>query len=155
MNLVDAAMLIALEAHGGDRNKHDGEIYTRHLARVWINVRNAGGTEIQQAIAWLHDSIEDTTLDYAEMRQYLMGMSDAMSMDIDCVVQGVRAMTKLEGESDLEYFLRVKEVPNARFVKLKGDMVDNFRRNHKIKDEAKRLKLGARYSLGTDVLTES
>lgn len=46
MNLVYAAQYIALEAHAGTLNKHDGELYLLHVARVVSNVKsNEGHTD--------------------------------------------------------------------------------------------------------------
>lgn len=156
MNIVDHAMLIALEAHAGDRNKHDGEMYNRHLARVWINVREAGGTEVQQAIAWLHDSLEDTTLTLSSLSQKLSVVwandDDIHLQTTEAVKAGVSAITKVEGEADEDYYQRVKLNPDARFVKYRGDIMDNFSRNWKIESDVKRLKFAKRYSMGVDIL---
>jgi (p)ppGpp synthase/HD superfamily hydrolase len=145
-------MMIAVETHGGDRNKHDGEMYTLHLARVWINVRDAGGDEVQQAIAWLHDSIEDTPLTFLDLRAKLV-TSQGHALDADRVVQGVRGMTKVIGETNEEYYHRCRENEDSRFVKLHGDLVDNFRRNHQITDPATKERMTHKYSLGMDILS--
>lgn len=149
MTIVDAAMQIAITAHGGDRNKHDGTIYLLHVARVWANVRDAGGDEVQQAIAWLHDAVEDTSLTYDDIREFLGTFPEA-----DRVVQGVRGMTKIKGESNRDYYYRCKENEDSRFVKLRGDIVDNFRRNYLIIDPATRDRMTTKYSLGMDILSE-
>lgn len=152
MNIVDAAMLVAIENHGGDRNKHDGEMYTLHLARVFINVREAGGSEIQQAIAWLHDVLEDTPMTIQELGGAL---SKYYSGSVAEVTRGVYGMTKVKGETNEEYYHRLTLLGNedARFVKLKGDIVDNFRRNHQIKDESTKLRMSHKYSMGVDILS--
>lgn len=153
MKLSEKAMLIALEVHAGDRNKHDGEMYTLHLARVYCGVRERGGSEIQQAIAWLHDSIEDTPLNSFDLGMRLREQGVSFE-DISAVINGVEAMTKVKGETLEDYYSRVKSNPDARFVKLHGDIVDNFRRNHKIKDPDTRLRMAKKYSLGIDMLAE-
>lgn len=152
MNIVDAAMLVAIEVHGGDRNKHDGEMYTLHLARVFINVKNAGGTEVQQAIAWLHDSVEDTAMTIQELGGRLSKYYDGPVAE---VTRGVHALTKVKGQSNEEYYhsLTLPGNEDARFVKLNGDIVDNFRRNHLIKDEATKLRMATKYSMGVDILS--
>lgn len=148
MNISDAAMLLAMEAHNGHTNKHDGEPYIKHLARVWVHVRDAGGSEVQQAIAWLHDSVEDNKIDYSDIGE---AFYDFPREDINAVVRGVDAITK-RSESNEQYYRRLKLNEDARFVKLHGDIVDNFSRNHRIKDEATRLRMAAKYSLGVDIL---
>jgi (p)ppGpp synthase/HD superfamily hydrolase len=152
VNPVDTAMLIALEAHGGTRNKHDGEMYSKHLARVWMNVRDHGGGDVQQAIAWLHDTLEDTDVTPSLLRGGLR--SGGMPWyDADRIVSGVLGMTKQKGESNEDYYHRCRTNEDSRFVKLRGDMVDNFRRNHQIADEATRLRMARKYSLGMDILS--
>ncbi len=158
MNIVDAAMLIAIDAHAGDRNKHDGEMYLLHVARVVMNVRDAGGTEIQQAIAWLHDVVEDTPLTTTDLLNLLCEMTnswlpqDSQWGSIQMVVTAVDALTKHKGEELESYYQRVRMFPDARFVKYQGDMKDNFRRNHKITDPEVKARMGHKYSLGMDML---
>lgn len=152
MTLVDTAMKIAIEAHGGDRNKHDGEMYTLHLLRVWINVREAGGDEVQQAIAWLHDAVEDTALTFADLSSAL----ERDNLDLETIrriVRGVRGMTKIKDETNEEYYHRCRENADSRFVKRIGDIPDNFGRNHKIKDDATKLRMATKYSMGVSILT--
>ena len=143
MSELNNAMLIAIAAHGGDKNKHDGEIYLLHVARVVHNVQRAGGDEAQQAIAWLHDAVEDTTVTLSHLSS--CGISNE-------VVTAVDALTKRKGESNEEYYHRVKLNDDARFVKFHGDMKDNFRRNHQITDTETRARMAAKYSLGMDIL---
>lgn len=150
MSIVDIARNIAIEYHAGDRNKHDGEMYLLHLSRVYENVREADGIEVCQAIAWLHDVLEDTSLTYSELELRITPHLDTYN-----VITAVDALTKRKGETNVDYYNRVKANPFARFVKLKGDIVDNVRRNHKIKDEATRLRMGQKYSLGIDILSYS
>jgi (p)ppGpp synthase/HD superfamily hydrolase len=158
MNIVDAARQIAISAHGGDRNKHDGEIYLLHLDRVYVNVRDAGGTEVQQAIAWLHDVLEDTSMTIQRLGEIFVelihshGLRLSIGDDIR-VISAVDVLTKMKGESNIDYYHRVKMNPDARFVKLNGDIVDNFRRNHLIADEETRLRMAKKYSLGVDILS--
>lgn len=158
MNIVDAARQIAINAHGGDRNKHDGEIYLLHLDRVYVNVREAGGTEIQQAIAWLHDVLEDTSMTIPRLGQIFVelvgnyGLKSTIGEDMD-IIAAVDTLTKRKGESNEDYYHSVKLNPDARFVKLNGDIKDNFRRNHLIADEETRLRMAKKYSLGVDILS--
>lgn len=151
--LIQDAILIAVEAHGGDRNKHDGEIYLCHVMRVWFNAIDYGCDFIQQAIAILHDVPEDTACSLAEIRTRLQLKGYRPSI-VDAVISGVRGMTKVPGESNEEYYRRCAENEDSRIVKLHCDMVDNFRRNHLIKDEATRARMAKKYSLGTDILSE-
>lgn len=149
--LIDKAIAIAVESHAGDRNKHDGEMYLLHVFRVWANVREAGGDEVQQVVALLHDTIEDTPLTLNDLRKRLGFSVD--SVTLHRIVAGVRGMTKVKGETNEEYYHRCKENEDSRFVKLHGDLVDNFRRNHNITDPQTRDRMTTKYSLGMDILS--
>lgn len=154
MSIVDRAMMIALRQHAGTVNKHDGELYLLHVARVVTNVRERGGSDVQLAIAWLHDVIEDTAMSLSALRRELSEVPPVYTPKavVDTVIAGVDAMTKRKGETLVDYYERVKANDDARFVKFNGDMLDNFRRNHLIVDDATRLRMAAKYSLGMDVL---
>ena len=154
-NVVEIARGIALEAHAGDRNKHDGELYLLHVHRVAVLARQEAPEERREnaeALAWLHDVVEDTSWTLHDVRvrfnQNLVG-----GVRVDTIVNALDAITKRKGESNEEYYYRVKANPLATTVKLHADMVDNFRRNHNIKDEATRARMAAKYSLGVDILS--
>lgn len=169
-SIVDTAEHIALQYHGGDRNKHDGELYLLHVHRVVLLARDAAVTgslgqfydydfwnpanaiEIIMAIAWLHDTVEDTPLTLIELRSQMLidGCNPTL---VEAVVDGVDGMTKRNGESNEDYYQRCKRNPFSRFVKLKADMVDNFRRNHRITDPNTRARMARKYSLGVDILS--
>lgn len=95
-----------------------------------------------QATAWLHDTLEDTELTFPDL-MIVMPNSIAMAVEI---------LTKKKGESNETYYLRVRENPMARQVKL-CDMTDNFRRNHLITDPDTRERMMKKYSLGFDILS--
>lgn len=78
--LINHAMNFAVRAHAGDIvgghqvRKYSGAPYVTHLAEVAGIVKSVGGTDIQQAVAFLHDTVEDTpvTLDeiYADFKEH-------------------------------------------------------------------------------------
>jgi (p)ppGpp synthase/HD superfamily hydrolase len=142
---LDSAMSIALKAHHGQSNAHNGEPYILHVHRVACAVRDAGHDELHQAVAWLHDVVEDTdiTLDY---------LASIFWNEAD-LVTAVSALTKKKGQSNEDYYNLLKLVPIAARVKVR-DMQDNFRRNHLIEDDEKRLRMAHKYSLGMDMLKE-
>ena len=137
MNVVDRACHVAMMSHGGDRNKHDGELYMLHVHRAAYLVKRAGGTANQMAVAYLHDVVEDTSVTLNDLRLLFE----------DSIIRSVEAITKRDGETIEQYLERVKGNPDARFVKYHGDTMDNFRRNHMITDDTKALKFARRYSL--------
>lgn len=146
MHIVDKAMEMALVAHAGQVNNHDGELYVLHLQRVWIAVRDRGLDPVHQAVAWLHDSLEDTELSlYTIMNTFPQNPEIASS---------VAALTKNKGESNEDYYNRMLDRPIAARVKAVGDIPDNFSRNHLILDEGTRLRMGKKYSLGLSILKD-
>lgn len=160
MKLVQAAQYIAIQAHAGQINKHDGEIYLLHVARVAHNIetameRDPDISDRYIAAAWLHDVPEDTDWSYdrilAELK-ILCGI-DVPTWKLNDVIQAVSCLTKQKGMSNQAYYELVKSNDIARFVKLRGDIVDNFRRNHQITDPATRDRMLQKYSLGTDILS--
>lgn len=146
-DIVDRAIAMALEAHGGDKNKHDGELYILHPHRVSILVRDRGGDDVQVAIAWLHDTVEDTPLLLSDIYEEFP--------DEPRIGMAVDAMTKRDGETRRSYWDRILKNEDALFVKVNGDGIENFRRNYKIKDPVKRERLAEKYSEMFDYLTRS
>lgn len=154
--LIDIATQIALMAHGGDKNKHDGELYLLHVQRVAIGARSFAlqlnvDPDLAEAVAWDHDVIEDTAWALWNIRNVLE--NNAVNAEVvDRVIEAILLVTKKKGEDNLTYYAKIKANPLARAVKL-ADMTDNFRRNHKIKDEETRHRLSKKYSIGLDALS--
>jgi (p)ppGpp synthase/HD superfamily hydrolase len=141
--VVDRAMAVALQYHNGQVNKHNGEPYILHVQRVAFHVRDRQLPHVHQAVAWLHDALEDTDLTVQELNAEFPAE----------VVSAVVALTKTKGLSNEEYYRILATNPIAARVKV-SDIIDNFSRNHEIEDEATRLRMGAKYSLGLDILKE-
>lgn len=121
---------------------HEGQFYGKisydmHLYSVAIRVDLAGGDDEQFAIAWLHDILEDTECTVEVLRG--AGISER-------VISAVIAITKVQGESYDEYISKVRNNPDARFVK-KMDTLDNLTNSliesnsYRIKKYAKQLLL--------------
>jgi (p)ppGpp synthase/HD superfamily hydrolase len=113
---TDDAILIAARAHAGQRDKGRPDLpYITHPMRVMAYFTEP----VLQQIAVLHDSVEDSkgvvTLD--SLRRH--GAPER-------VVAGVDAMTHRKGESDEDYWLRLRENPDALRVKDEADIEDNL-----------------------------
>jgi hypothetical protein len=109
---VDDAVVMAASAHRGQRDKGRPTLpYIAHPMRVMA----AFDDPVLQMIAVLHDAVEDTSLTLAEIR-------DAGAPGR--VLAGVEAMTHGTGESDDDYWARVRTNPDALAVKL-VDIHDN------------------------------
>lgn len=141
INAVDLAMAYAVKYHNGQVNKHNGEAYLLHVLRVARHVRDRGLDTTHQAVAWLHDALEDTDLTVG-------ALNAAFPPEI---VAAVVALTKTKGIANEDYYRILTGNPIAARVKI-SDIIDNFSRNHEIEDEATRLRMGAKYSLGLDIL---
>lgn len=129
---------IARAAHAGQVDK-GGHPYIEHPARVAARVRGHAQLE---AIAWLHDVVEDTSVTLAEL-------SAEFSPEI---VDAVDAMTKRPGESLAEYYRRVRANPLALQVK-RADIDDNTDPQRAAQlDERTRARLAAKYAAAREAL---
>lgn len=147
MNLVERAMKLVFKYQAQQVNQHDGEVYLLHLLRVATDVRLRGLDEIHQAVAWMHDLIEDTECTLAEVI--------AAFPDHPEIPAAIAVLTKPDDGSlsNREYYEMLLNFPIAARVKV-SDLNDNFRRNHMIIDDEKRLRMAGKYSLGLDILSD-
>lgn len=111
MSTLERAIAIAAQAHAGQVDKA-GQPYILHPLRVMLRVR----TEEERIAAVLHDVVEDTTVTLEQLAGE--GFSQA-------VVEAVRALTKLPGESRIEAAARAAGNQVARKVKL-ADNAENM-----------------------------
>lgn len=112
-DLVDAARRLATTSHEGQVDKA-GKPYITHPARVARRVEASYGPEVQ-AVAWLHDVIEDCDVTADDLA------AQGFAPD---VVAGVVAMTKVEGDGRDDAVLRACADPIALVVKA-ADVADN------------------------------
>jgi len=101
---------IAKLAHQGQLDKA-GKPYLLHPRAVASMV----DTDEEKAVAWLHDTIEDS--DFTEQDLIERGIPQQ-------VVEGVVAMTKVEGEEYSSYLQKLKNNDLARKVKM-ADLIHN------------------------------
>lgn len=113
MNTLKAYQLAA-KLHTGQTDQA-GRPYIEHLTRVFLRVQAAGGSEMQQIAALLHDAIEDKKAS-AEQLTWLGVPDEALHL--------IKTLTKPRSQSYSEYLCVVKSVPKALFVKLE-DVNDN------------------------------
>lgn len=105
------AITMAAIAHDGQTDKN-GAPYIFHPIRV----ASTFSDETLQAIAVLHDTVEDTT----------MTLVDLDLRFPQSVVNAVDALTRRPGEAYEDFILRAKRNPLARQVKI-ADIRDNLR----------------------------
>jgi (p)ppGpp synthase/HD superfamily hydrolase len=113
--LVSKARKLAERAHAGQVDKAGGR-YVEHLRRVAEAVAaDPTSPALAQAVAWLHDIVEDTDVTEIDL------MAAAMPRE---VVAAVLAITHHPNEPRTAYYERVKANDLARVVKL-ADVADN------------------------------
>lgn len=140
-SIVDRARTFALAAHEGQVDKL-GVSYAAHLAHVAASV--ARFSPAVQAVAWLHDSVEDCDVE-------LDDISERFGVEI---AAGVDAMTRRAHEKyHADYLPRLMANPLARVVKF-ADSRHNYGKAHLLDDPALAAKLRAKYEAVFDMLTE-
>lgn len=108
---IKTARFIALLAHAGQVDKA-GERYIWHLKAVADQCK--GDAKI---VAWLHDVVEDTAVDWFDMHHMIMHFFGENDRSEE-IIQALHAITKLRNESYDDYLKRVKSNPLAREVKI-------------------------------------
>lgn len=109
--LVTAARAIATVAHAGQTDK-TGADYIGHPQRVATRV---AGNARDEAVAWLHDVLEDTSVTVDAL--LAAGMPEE-------VVDDVRLLTRTPHQRPEDYYGPIKDSYSARRVKL-ADIADN------------------------------
>jgi (p)ppGpp synthase/HD superfamily hydrolase len=112
MDVLLQALRVARQAHAGQVDK-GGSPYLGHVMRVAATVAQ-GGDELQ-AVALLHDVVEDTDVTLDQLAR--QGFPTP-------VIEAVDALTKRDGEEYGDYLDRVCANEWARLVKL-ADLKDN------------------------------
>ena len=134
------AETIARAAHAGQVDK-TGHPYIEHPERVAARVH--GNTELE-AIAWLHDVVEDTTVTLADLRREFT----------DEIVDAVDALTHRRGETRQDYYARVRQNTRALRVKL-ADIDDNTDpARTALLDEPTRARLAQKYAAARAALRD-
>lgn len=113
MSVVDKAKKIALRAHANQFRRDGITPYIRHPERVAARL---SGDEEAEAVAWLHDVLEDS--EETENTLACSGMPPA-------VIEAVKRLTKSPDLSYEDYLLAVRGNELARKVKF-HDMIDNL-----------------------------
>jgi len=151
--MINEAIRLAVRAHNGQVDLA-GHPYILHVLRVGA----AGQTELEQAVGFLHDTIEDTKVGVSEIT-HLFGLEVADA--VKAVTRGFKRGEFLyfkrppgvdtERETYHQFIIRVNENPIARRVKI-IDIADNLSRMGNIADHSKREMLEARYFKALQIL---
>lgn len=141
-NEIKTARYIALLAHAGQKDKA-GEPYVKHLKAV---ANQCDGKA--KIVAWLHDVLEDTRIDYVTFKY---AMNHFLGDCADDVCRAVLAITKLKHESYDSYLERVKANPLAREVKI-ADLKHNLDLSRLTKITDKDLERAKKYKMALEFL---
>jgi len=109
--MLDLAYKIACKVHENQLDK-GGNPYILHP----IAVSEMVDTEDEKIVALLHDTVEDTSITFEELKDY--GFSNE-------IIIAIKAITKIKGESYEDYIDRVKDNPIALKVKI-ADLKHNM-----------------------------
>lgn len=140
MDIVERAKELAHRAHAGQVDKA-GRPYIEHVARVAAAVSDDPEAE---AVAWLHDVLEDSPGYEEEFWCNTPGR----------VTKAVDKMTRWPGMSAKHYYVRVRNNPLSLRVKL-ADIADNARADRlALLDEKTAARLRRKYAKATKALTE-
>ena len=104
--LLNKMLVLATNAHAGQYDK-GGNPYILHSLKVMHYLKSED--EELQCIALGHDVIEDTKATYVQLRE--LGITER-------IIEGIRALTKIPGETYDEYKERVFASEDAMRVKM-------------------------------------
>ena len=104
--MLNKMLVLATNRHAGQFDR-GGNPYILHPLKVMYYLKS--DDEELQCIALAHDLIEDTDTTFAELKD--MGFTDR-------VIDGIRCLTKMPGESYDDYKQRVKANRDAVKVKM-------------------------------------
>ncbi|VVB51640.1 Uncharacterised protein [uncultured archaeon] len=152
--MINKAITLAVRAHDGQVDLA-GHSYILHVLRVGA----AGQTEIEQAVGFLHDTVEDTTVGPEELvrvfgievTQAVLSLTRGWKNGQFLYYKKPEYTVPTERESYHEFIARCGENQVARHVKI-YDIADNLSRMGNIKDHAKRELLEARYFKALQIL---
>lgn len=112
MSILAKAIMFASEKHVNQTDK-GGHAYILHPLRMMMRLRT--NDEELKAIAVLHDVVEDCKVSFDDLKS--LGMTER-------VIEGVRALTKQNGETYEQFIDRASLNRDAMLVK-REDLRDN------------------------------
>ncbi len=104
--LLNKMLVLATNEFSGIYDR-GGAPYILHCLKVMYYLKTSD--EELQCIGLGHDLVEDTDVTYVQLRE--MGFTER-------IIEGIRAMTKVPGETNDEYMVRIKANKDAILVKM-------------------------------------
>lgn len=119
-SIAEKAEELAREIHAGQvYHGTDLDFVETHLEPIVGIICELGGSATQQAMGWLHDTVEDTEVSLADL---------AAGGIPPRVVSGVDILTKRDGVSREAYMWRVAEAEDPEVAEVKDvDSTDNLK----------------------------
>lgn len=143
LSLEGRGLTLALQAHAGQVDKQGRDYFQYHLQPIADLLRPYGSYAYVAGL--LHDVVEDTSVTCSELTE--LGFPSP-------IVEAVRAVTRLEGETYSELITRAAADPLGRLVKL-ADNWHNLSSLDALTDENDRTRLRLRYESAREVLERS
>jgi (p)ppGpp synthase/HD superfamily hydrolase len=131
---IEAIVLdFAEAAHRGQKRKYTGEDYIEHPIAVAKRIKNDYGNQNMVCAALLHDVLEDTDVDHAQLRVFLHQQCNSIAAEQ--ILKLVVELTDVYTNEDFEYLnraerkrreaFRLRDVSrNAQRIK-RADIADN------------------------------
>lgn len=104
--LIAVAKQLAQKFHRGQKYGENG-YFSHHLWVVANKVAKAGGSDIEISAAYLHDILEDTVITVDDLYSTFYS-KNIDGVDIFCLVDIVKSITKNKNEKYGEYIARLK-----------------------------------------------
>lgn len=117
LSVAGRAARVATVLHAGQYDKA-GQPYIAHPARVAWRLARAGADELDIAIGWLHDTVEDCGIRVVDL-----GPRGRYGFPVE-VARAVAALTRAPREKPDHYYARVRANERAHRVKM-VDIGDN------------------------------
>lgn len=115
-DVVERARQLARRAHAGQRDKTGADYFEGHLTDVHRRAVGYGAAPAEQAAAWLHDVLEDSSVTEADL------LAAGFSPETLLVVH---LLTRSEDEPEEVYWARLRPYEPARRLKLDADVASN------------------------------
>ena len=116
------AFYVSKYAHRKQKRRYTGVSYHTHCAEVAKIVKDNGGTNVEIQAAYLHDTLEDTTLPKWVIRLLFGSKALGLVIELSDVTTLKDGNRKVRKQIELERISKVSF--SAKFVKL-ADMISN------------------------------
>lgn len=113
---------IAINAHGEQKRKYTGLPYWTHCREVADIVRTVSSDPVVHAVAWLHDTLEDTDLDPVVISQ----LHPMVYLGVKALTDSEKALGNRATRKRLDRERIALAPPNIKSVKL-ADLISNTR----------------------------